>query len=329
MRLIYIFLLSLFISNSFAQNRQKDDSYIIFSRVYEEPDDGPCNLFVYEETSSFGITTKKIKCNSSLVEEFKKLKEKSFKWKKTDDICHKGWIGHTRIENQIILKSSTYLDTIYFNINEYHKLIIDYNGNSYQDNNNEIYKTLCKNKEVKDFFETPLKEYNDIIHEIDFNSINDSLSINKIKINEKNLYGLDEKKMSEAIGGFHSSTIFSEIYNDWKIEKSFERNNSKYIFYDSDKIKKIELSFNKSKLEDESEYFEFPIEINNKLIEPNEKTIIEIFPRFREYLNLKREYFFDQDGTYSMRVNFIDNKGNLEFIFENEKLISIVINYNY
>ena len=48
---------ALFISNSFAQNIQKDDSYIIFSRVYNEPDDGPCNLFIHKETSSFGIST--------------------------------------------------------------------------------------------------------------------------------------------------------------------------------------------------------------------------------------------------------------------------------
>ena len=98
---------------------------------------------------------------------------------------------------------------------------------------------------------------------------------------------------------------------------------------DSDKIKKIELALNKSKLEDESDFFEFEIEINDRLIQPNEKYIVEIFPRYREYLNLKREYFYDQDGTYSMKIDFIDNKGNLEFIFENEKLISIVINYIY
>jgi hypothetical protein len=329
MRLICIFLLSLFISNSFAQNIQKDDSYIIFSRVYNEPDDGPCNLFIHKETSSFGISTKKIKCSSSLIEEFKKLKKKSFKWKKTDDICHKGWIGHTTIENQIILKSNTYLDTIYFNINEYHKVIIDYNGNSYQDNNDEIFKTLCKNKEVKAFFDASLKKYNNIVQEFDFNLTNDSISIDKFKINGKNLYGFNEKLLSEVIGGFHSSTIYSEIYNDWKIERSFERNNSKYYFYDSDKIKKIELTFEKSKLEDESVIFEVDIEVNDKLIQPYEKDIVEIFPRYREYLNLKREYFNDQDGTYTMRINFINNKGNLEFIFENMNLISILINYNY
>jgi hypothetical protein len=329
MKIIYFFLLSLIISDTFSQNKEKDDSYIIFSRVYNEPDDGPCNLFIHKETSSFGISTKKIKCSSSLIEEFKKLKKKSFKWKKTDDICHKGWIGHTTIENQIILKSNTYLDTIYFNINEYHKLIINYNGDSYQDNNDDIYKSLCKNKEVKAFFDAPLKKYNDIVQEFDFNLINDSISIDKFKINGKNLYGFNEKLLSEVIGGFHSSTIYSEIYNDWKIERSFERNNSKYFFYDSDNIKKIELTFGKSKLEDESIFFEFEIEVNDKLIQPYEKDIVEIFPRYREYLNLKREYFNDQDGTYTMRINFINNKGNFEFIFENMKLISIVINYNY
>ena len=157
MKTLYFITLILFFSNTFSQDKQKDDSYIIFSRIYEEPDDGPCNLFIYKETSSFGISTKKIKCSSSLIEEFKKIKKKSFKWKKTDDICHQGWIGHTTIENQIILKSNTYLDTIYFNINEYQKVIIDYNGNSYQDNNNEIYKSLSKNKDVKAVSNNTLK----------------------------------------------------------------------------------------------------------------------------------------------------------------------------
>jgi hypothetical protein len=329
MKTIYIFILSLIVSNLFSQNIEKDDSYIIFNRVYREPDDGPCNLFLNKDFYSFGISSKKIKCNSSLIESFKKLKKNSFKWKKTDDICHQGWIGHTTIENQIILKSDTYLDTLYFNINEYHKMIIDYNANSYQDDNNEIYKTLSINKDVKAFFDAPLKKYHDKIHEIDFNLINDTISINKLHVNGKNLYNLDEKLLGDAIGGFHTSTIFSDVYNDWKIEKSFERNSSKYFFYDSDKIKKIELFINKSKTEDEIDFFEFPIEINDKLIKPNQNSILEIFPGYSEYLNLKKEYFLDQDGNYSMKVNFNDKKGNIEFIFKNERLISIEINYNY
>ncbi len=329
MRTIYIFLLTLIISNSFSQNIEKDNSYIIFNRVYREPDDGPCNLFLNKDFYSFGIASKKIKCNSNLIESFKKLKKKSFKWKKTDDICHQGWIGHTTIENQIILKSDTYLDTLYFNINEYHEVIIDYNANSYQDDNNEIYKTLSLNKELKAFFDTPLEKYYDKIRQFDFNLINDTISINKLHVNGKNLYNLDEKLLGDAIGGFHTSTIFSDVYNDWKIQKTFERNSSKYFFYDSDKIKKIELLINKSKTEDESDFFEFSIEINDKLIKPNQNSILEIFSGYSEYLNLKKEYFLDQDGNYSMEVNFNDDKGNVEFIFKNERLISIVINYNY
>ena len=142
----------------------------------------------------------------------------SFKWKKTDDICHQGWIGHTRIENQIILKSNTYLDTIYFNINEYQKVIIDYNGNSYQDNNNEIYKSLSKNKDVKAFFDAPLKEYYHQIFFLKLDKEDDSINVNDLKIKASSIYGRNVNELDSIIK-FSTLTYIQSEY------RFYEENN--------------------------------------------------------------------------------------------------------
>lgn len=334
MRTIYIFLLLLIISNSFAQNIQKDDSYIIFSRVYEEPDDGPCNLFIHKETSSFGISTRKIKCSSSLIEEFKKLKKKSFKWKKTDDICHKGWVGHTRIENQIILKSNTYLDTIYFNINEYHKLIIDYNGNSYQDNNNEIYKTLSKNKDVKAFFDAPIKEYYHQTVFLKFDRENDSIDVNNIKINASTIYGKNVDDL-DSIVKFSTLTYTQseDRFNDKiSLEKKHEgysynnNSNNNYYFNENNLIQKILINVIKENDRYENRGF---LEILGLKIDDSHQKMKEIFPNSSKYIEYLFDYFTDKNEVYYIEIPFTENKGNIIYSFKDRKIISIEIDFNY
>ncbi|MFN4151066.1 MAG: hypothetical protein ACK4IX_08975 [Candidatus Sericytochromatia bacterium] len=334
MRTIYIFLLSLIISTSFAQNKKKDDSYIIFSRVYNEPDDGPCNLFLNEDFYSFGISTKKIKCTSSLVNDFKNLKEKSFKWKKTDDICHKGWIGHTTIENQIILKSNTYLDTIYFNINEYHKLIIDYNGNSYQDSNNEIYKTLSKNKDVKAFFDAPIKEYYHQTVFLKFDRENDSIDVNNIKINASTIYGKNVNDL-DSIVKFSTLTYTQseDRFNDKiSLEKKYEgysynnNSNNNYYFNENNLIHKI--SINAIKEYDRYENSGF-LEILGLKNDDSHQKMKEIFPNSSKYIEYLSEYFTDKNEIYSIEIPFTKNKGNIRYSFKDRKIVSIEIQFNY
>jgi len=334
MRTIYIFLLLLIISNSFAQNIQKDDSYIIFSRVYEEPDDGPCNLFILKETSSFGISTKKIKCSSSLIEEFKKLKKKSFKWKKTDDICHKGWVGHARIENQIILKSNTYLDTIYFNINEYHKLIIDYNGNSYQDDNDEIYKALSKNKEVKAFFDAPIKEYYQKTIFLKLDKENDSINIEDFKLKNSIIYGKNVLELDSIIN--FKNLTFTQSENRFNYEVSIEKkydgfnfnNNSDnyYYFNENNIIQKILINSIRESYRYENRGF---LQIVELKIDDTHQKMKEIFPNSSKYIEYLSEYFIDEDGIYYVEIPFIDNKGYIKYSFKDRKIISIEIKFYY
>lgn len=334
MRTVYFFLLSLIISNSFAQNKQNDDSYIIFSRVYREPDDGPCNLFLNKDFYSFGISSKKIKCNLSLIESFKKLKKKSFKWKKTDDICHQGWIGHTTIENQIILKSDTYLDTIYFNINEYHKVIIDYNANSYQDDNNEIYKTLSLNKEVKAFFDAPIKEYYNQTIFLKFDKENDSIDVNNIKIKTSTIYGKNVNDLDSIVKFSTLTYIQSEERFNEKIslEKRYEcfdynnNSNNNYYFNENNLIHKI--SINEIKEYDRYENRGY-LEILGLKIDDSHQKIKEIFPNSSKYIEYLSEYFTDKDGIYSIEIPFIKNKGNIRYSFKDRKIVSVEIQFNY
>ena len=170
--------------------------------------------------------------------------------KKTDDICHQGWIGHTTIENQIILKSDTYLDTIYFNINEYHKVIIDYNANSYQDDNNEIYKTLSLNKEVKAFFDAPIKEYYNQTIFLKFDKENDSIDVNNIKIKASTIYGKNVNDLDSIVKFSTLTYIQSEERFNEKIslEKRYEcfdynnNSNNNYYFNENNIIHKISIN---------------------------------------------------------------------------------------
>lgn len=334
MKTIYIFLLSLIISNSFSQNIEKDDSYIIFNRVYREPDDGPCNLFLNKDFYSFGISSKKIKCSSSLIEEFKKLKEKSFKWKKTDDICHKGWIGHTTIENQIILKSNTYLDTIYFNINEYHKVIIDYNGSSYQDKNNEIYNTLSKNKDVKAFFDAPIKEYYRKIFFLRLDKENDSINVNDLKIKVSTIYGKNVNELDSIIKFSTLTYIQSEdrFYGENNLEKRYEgfdyndNSNNSYYFNKNGIIQKISIkTINENDRYKNRGFLEF---LGLK-IDDNHQKMKEIFPNSSKYIEYLSEYFTDDNQIYYLEIPFTKNKGNIRYSFKDRKIVAMDIEFNY
>jgi hypothetical protein len=316
-----------------AQTKQKDDSYIILNRIYDEPSDGSCNLFL--DDYQLEIASKKVKCSSDLIADFKKLKESSLRWKKSSETCNERCRGCLRIENQLILKSDTYLDTIYFNINDYHQLLIDYNGNSYIDSKGKIYKTLSKNKELKDFFDAPIREYYDKIYPSSENFVIDSINVNEFKIDNQIVYNQNVKKL-DSILKFESLTYTEEEsrFNE-KIEitKNYESfsvsNNSTNNFYfnQNDLIDKIEIK----EIIDEDERF------NNKYffyvldfkIGDSEQKLKEKFPLSCEYIYYSREYFRDKKGIYSVEVKFIDKKGYLVFYLKEGLITSIRINFYY
>lgn len=318
-----------------SQNKQKDDSYIIFSRVYEEPDDGPCNLFIHDETSGFGISSKKIKCTASLIDDFKKLKEKSFKWEKVGDYCKKRCIGCLRIENQLILKSNTYLDTIYFNLDEYQKLIIDYNGDSFLDNNNEIYKTLSKNNEIKAFFDAPIKQYYDDIYSEDRTLLLDSIEVEKFKINDSIVFARNVNQLDSIIK-FNSLTYIQtedRFNNKSSFEKKHEAfnyyNNSYNNYYFNEKgiIEIIEIKM----IEDEYERYSNRgyIEILGLKIDDNHSKIKKLFPNSSKYIDYSRLFFKNYKDQYVVEVKFLNNNGFVNYYYKDGFLNEIKIQFYY
>jgi hypothetical protein len=333
LRKIVIILFSFFQLFVSAQTKQKDDSYIILNRIYNEPDDGPCNLFLYDVHTE--IASKKVKCSSDLIQEFKKLKESSFKWKKSSESCRQGWIGMMRIENQLILKSNTYLDTIYFNLNDYHQLLIDYNGDSYIDSKGKIYKTLSKNKELKDFFDTPIiKYYYEMILDSGYLVI-DSINVNEIKIDNQIVYNQNVKKL-DSIAKFESITYTEEerrFSEEIEVTKNYEcfnvNNNSinKFYFNQNDLIDKIEIK----EIVDEDERFinrDFFYVLDIK-IGDSEQKLKEKFPFSCKYINYSREYFRNAKGIYLVEVKFIDKKGYVIFYLKEGLITSIEVDFYY
>lgn len=319
---------------AFAQTKQKDDSYIILNRIYEEPDDGPCNLFLGDFHSQ--IASKKVKCSSDLIQEFKKLKESSFKWKKSLESCRQGSVGMMRIENQLILKSNTYLDTIYFNLNDYHKLLIDYNGYSYIDSNGKIYKTLSKNKELKDFFDAPIRKYYyEMMYPDSGYSVIDSINVNVFKIDNQIIYNKNVKKL-DSIVKFESLTYteeeqrFSKKIEIFKNYKSFSvSNNSTNNFYFNqkgliDKIVIKGIADEDERLIDRDFFYVLDIKIGD-----SEQKLKEKFPSSCAYINYSREYFRNAQGIYSIDVKFIDEKGYIAFYLKNGIITSIEIDFFY
>lgn len=328
MRKIVIILFSFFQLFVSAQTKQKDDSYIILNRIYNEPCDGPCNLFLYDVHTE--IASKKVKCSSDLIQEFKKLKESSFKWKKSSESCRQGWIGLMRIENQLILKSNTYLDTIYFNLNDYHQLLIDYNGDSYIDSKGKIYKTLSKNKELKDFFDAPIRKF---FQEMDYNGFTiDSINVNDFTIDNHMIYNQNVKKI-DSIVKFRTLTYTEEEQRIFTGEVDYTKN---YECFSISNNSTNTFNFNQNGLIDEIKIEESDSYINSGILSilnfkigDNEQKLKEKFPLSCKYIDYSREYFRNAKGIYLVEVKFIDEKGYLVFYLKDGLITSIEVDFYY
>jgi hypothetical protein len=325
---IVIILFSFFQLFVSSQTKQKDDSYIILNRIYEEPHDGSCNLFLTNHTE---IASKKVKCSADLIIDFKKLKESSFKWKKSSETCNEPCRGCLRIENQLILKSNKYLDTIYFNLNVYHKLLIDYNGNSYIDSKGEIYRTLSKNKELKDFFDVPIQKYYREIYPDYKDYVKDSINVNDFKIDNQIVYNQNISKL-DSIVKFESVTYTEEerrLSKKNEITKNYEcfsvSNNSfnTFNFNQNGLIYEI-------KIEESDRYINSGIlSILDFKIGDSEQKLKEKFPLSCKYIDYLREYFRYKNGIYSVEVKFIDKKGYVIFYLKEGLITSIEVDFYY
>lgn len=177
---IYLYLL-LFVNLSFAQDSISKFTSISLHKIYNYADDGHCNVFLYPESGSYSKIT--INKSDDIVRDLIKFKKSLPSRKNSESCCGNMSIGCYLLENMISYQFNGIKDTIYFNYNEYEKIIVDYrNGLEYEDNDGEVLKIISKSKELKDFFNTDLEKlYYEIL---DYKE--DSISSTKINFNNSN-----------------------------------------------------------------------------------------------------------------------------------------------
>lgn len=177
---IYLYLL-LFVNLSFAQDSIPKFYSITLHKIYYFTDDGHCNVFLYPESGSYSKIT--VNKSDDIVRDLIKFKKSLSSKKSTKSCCHNFSIGCYSLENMISFQFNGIKDTLYFNYNEYEKIIVDYrNGLEYEDNDGEVLKIISKSEKLKDFFKTDLKKlYYDI-----FDNNLDSISSSKINFNNSN-----------------------------------------------------------------------------------------------------------------------------------------------
>ena len=77
-------ILLLFVSFGFSQTKIPNSSSVTYFKVYDFPDDGPCNPF---DNKSGMIEEKKIKNCDDFVFKLIELKDNSLKWEKTERVA--------------------------------------------------------------------------------------------------------------------------------------------------------------------------------------------------------------------------------------------------
>ncbi len=311
----------------FSQTKIENLTNITLSKIYNEPDDGSCNSFLTKESAAV-ISRKIVDCDK-LVLELIKLKSK-LKYRKSNDLCCDfRMIGCPSIENMVTYQFNKIVDTLYFNNNDYEKVIIDWKlKKEYEDKNDDIIKILNRNPILKNFNEINLdKTFSDSF----LYTERDSIDIHSLKINDKNFYGLNKTKIDSLIGGFGN---YVEIEKDLKGNKeSFKYYNhnrdsyNEYYFADDFPLDKLVIN----KIENKGDTYpdEKPFNIIGITLNDSEKLLIERFPNSTKYIENMKEYFKGENGDYSIKIMISDKKGAITFVLNNEKIKQVKIDFHY
>jgi hypothetical protein len=315
----------------FSQYKIQNLTSITLHKVYNEPDDGFCNSFISKES---GIVLKKtvFDCDK-LVLELIKLKSNLKNRKPKKLCCRRGVIGCPSIEYMITYQFNKLIDTIYFNNDKYEKTIIDYNRHrEYNDTSNKVYKIISKNKYLKEHFSTNFEK----IDRETFNLKEDTINVNLLKINKKEIYGLNIHQIEKVVDTFGSckKSYDREIENQvviWKLDPDYSvynKNMNLFYFNEIEQIKKIIIEDGNYKSYRDYQIDEL-IEILGFKVGDNEKYLIDKFPNSTKQIKNLKKYFKDERGNYEINVYFENRKGSLSFVLNNGKIIRIVINLQY
>ena len=326
MKITFLHIL-LFSSLVFSQQKIPNLTSITLHKIYNEPDDGSCNSFIDKQNAD--VLSWKISDCDKLVLELIKLKHILKNRKSKVCSCQSGCIGCPSIEYMITYQFNKLVDTIYFNNNKYEKVVIDYkNKKEYPDSSNEILKIITKSKRLNELFKTDIdKIYRDTFISVTLDSIN----VEQLKINGRNLYGLTKKAIDSLVGGFRD--LESEISLDktttdrHKYYKPNKDSYNEYYFSDDYPIDKIVIS----KIEEEGNTYpdDDLFNLNGIQLDENEERLSKRFPISTKQIENQKKYFKDENGDYTLSVKILDNKGYIHFIFNNAKIKQIEIYFRY
>ncbi|WP_395043049.1 hypothetical protein [Flavobacterium sp.] len=327
MKFTFSIIFLLYFSFLFSQDKIENLTSITLYKVYNEPDDGFCNSFITKQSGQ--VVSKSIKDCDELVLELIKLKS-NLKTRKSNDLfCHFGVIGCPSIEFMVTYQFNKLVDTLYFNNNEYEKVIIDWKyKKQFEDKNSEIIKILNKNQNFKKLIEINLDK---IYRETFEFEKRDSMSIENLKINNKNFYGLNKIKIDSLIGGFNSYVDIEKDLNNKKDYYKYYSHNqdtyNEYFFVNDFALDKIFIK----KIEGNGNYYpeDEIFNINGITLNDTEKLLIKKFTNSTKNLEYKKEFFKEENGDYKVSLKINDKKGTIDFIINNEKIKQIEIDFYY
>lgn len=325
---VYFSLLLLFLFNqAHSQVKIENLTFVTLSKIYLFPDDGPCNLFEEEMGNIF--STHKITNCDEIVMKLIKIQENKKQWKSETSSCLKGWIGMETIENRIIYQYNKLIDTLYFNYYGNKTTLIDYkNEIDYYDENNELINVLFGNESFKRLILTNVARlFVDAFHY----RVNDSINIQNVKINGKNYYNLKKEELDSLVGGFgrHVEIERDEVdkVDRFKYYNSNKDSYNHYFFTNDYPISVL------SVIPIAEEGNQFPkkeiFDICGITFNDSEEKLIQLFPNSTQYIKEIKEFFKAENGDYSIDVKIRDNKGNINFLLNEGKIIKVEIDFYY
>lgn len=325
MRFIFSITFLFLFSFAFSQKKIENITSIGLHKVYNEPADGFCNSFISKDYGQ--VISRKINDCDNLVLELIDLKT-NIKNRKSEGLCCEyGSIGCPSLQYMVTYQFNKLIDTLYFNNDEYEKVLIDWNSRKqYDDKNSDIIKLLSKNYVLKKFIETDIVK---ISHSLYLMQI-DSMNIKDITINRQVFYGLKKNQLENLIGGF--KTVNTEETKDPSIFKNYIclswSGNAGYEFYFGDDDPIHELNIVLMDYESDENSID-TVDVSGIKVGDPETKLIEKFPNSTKYIENQKEYFKDEKGNYTITVKITDYKGMVYFELDNGKIKNITIDFKY
>lgn len=324
MKKILVFLICF--NTSFAQ-KFENLTRLEYSKAYNEVTDCSCNLFRDEQYAN--VVKEEILNCENLVLELINFK-KNLKQLRSIKACCPTEKGHWNLGcesyyNRLVYQFNKFTDTIFFN-NDNKSTEIYTKYRTYFDNKNLLLKIIQKNDALSNLNKIDLDrkfiEYNE--------TPNDSISSEKITINNSNLYNKKREEISSLVKIENNYDYFKDFGNHRNNVGIYTLYNNridsylKIIIKENQPISSFELIESSSSSENSFEYF---IDGNN--VGDDVKKLITKYPSSTKHIENLSKYFKNNNSEYDYEilVNITKNVGLVIFQIKDNKIYKIIVNY--